>query len=223
MTMRRWAATLVSNPAAALGDLVFAAFGAWTIWFLVEDSVHADYARIPVDVAVLAFYGWLVRRRLTHRRSSIRSERRALKAATERMRHKDLWLNRDEHTVFACSRSVLGVQLAVIDEDDMHAIEADGSGTFVATTYTMLRGGTDVLRQVNGSKVTMLPDGTPDVATERKGEWRKWRDAWKMAGDLMRGYLAPDPAELVQVARLLADAERIGSLDNLPGDDGAGG
>lgn len=211
--LKRSGARLASNPVAALGDLLFAVLGTWTVWFLVQDSMHADYARIPVDVAVLVFYGWLVRRRLAHRRPSIRGERRALKAATARMGNMELWLNRDEHTVLVCSRSVLGVMLAVVDENDAHAIEAAGSGAFIATTYTMLRGGTDVLRQVNGSKVTMLRGGTLEAAEEHKSEWRKWRDAWKVSGDLMRGYLAPDPAELVQVARLLAGAERIGSLN----------
>ncbi len=217
--MKALRARLASNPLASLIDLALLLLAAWTVTYLVADLRHGSILRSVADVAVLGFYGWVLRRRARGRRASIRGERKALLAAARKMRHRDLWLNRDEHIALTIMRRLPAVELTVVDEEDMRAIEKDGTGTIVATTYIMLRGGADVLRQVDGAAVTVPPGGTAEAVRERKSEWRKWRDAFSIATAASRGLLAPDREELEQVARYLAGAERIGSLDHMPGDD----
>jgi hypothetical protein len=217
---RRSARAWRANPMAALGDITITAFTLWLAADLPGDIIHGRIVYIALDVALVIFYGWILRARVTGRRPSVRRERKALLAAARKMAHDEVWLNRDEHIAIACSRRRIGTQVMVIPEDDMREIYADGAGTFVTTTYIIIRGGTEVMRMVDGARVAMRPDGELDIAKpERKSEWRKWRDAGKMAADMRRGYLAPDRHELEQVAQWLAGAERIGSLDEMPGED----
>jgi hypothetical protein len=207
-------AKLAINPAATAIDLVIVLFIAWVDWPLPGDIRRADVAGIVGGVVVLGLYAFLLRVRLAGRAPSLRRERAALLAAARKMRHHDMWLNRDEHVGLMCTRGLMRVEVDVFVEDDVRAVQAGESGTFVMTTYKMLLLG----RLVGGVAVTAGPDGGIEVAEEDSSRRQRLRRGWRLLVRTDLRLLAPDRDELAQVVRWLAGAELVGNMDDPDGD-----
>jgi len=182
------------------------------IWALVRDLAGPSW-HIPFDLALLALGGALLAYRIRHTRvdpGEILRDR--LLAQAKRIGPRELWLNRGEHRVFACTRRPGAYRLTVMEEDLAQEILESGQGVFSDITYIIvpsLIGG--IIRHVDGTRVRV--EGPEDVVDVDAGRNRLMPRLWRALKMLRPAFLGsmmvPDRTELQQVIAWAQGAERL--------------
>lgn len=204
---RAWKA----SPAAVIWDGVSVAVACWIVYAAVTDVMAGRIRDIVIDAIVAGLAAYYLKGRPRYYRTEAPALRRSLLAAARKIGEGEIWLNRAEHVVFMCHRDFSSTQVRAIDENDFRRVDIDSQGTVIDITYIMVRTDAGIIRKVGGTVIAMLDDGTATVAaTERKSEWRKWREAWQMTRDMRRGYHDTDATEMQKVISQIAGAEKIG-------------
>ena len=189
--------------------LLLAALFAWVGYSTAGDAAGRKWWHLAVDAVALLWCAAFARSRFRALRLDPLALRAELRAAVRLIGKDELWVNRDEHLIFAARNGIEGMHLRVMDEDDFRAIDIDGSGAVVSSVFVMPLGNTAVWRIVQGVAIVTGEDGEPSAMPDRNGLARKWADAFRLALLTRRGLLHATPDEIRAVIGNLRHAERF--------------
>lgn len=180
------------------------------------DAGSGSIPRIAIDAAAALVLSWLAWRKLRVLLSQpFASSRRAVLDAAGRIADGRVWLARNDHMALVCHRKLhLGVIITRVPEDDVAALEDEGTGVVVMSSFIVLPMSVRVSHSPDGFRVARDGD---DFRISDEARTPLPRRIVRLMRMNATGAAYAECGELTELAAQMSTAEPLGSRGDIPG------